>query len=109
MVNLTYVNDTDFQEKVLEADFPVLVDFYADWCAPCKMIEPWVEQVAGVFSKKLKVFKVNVDKCPMIASTYHIMNIPTLLIFKDGAPVSSIVGAVPYKELEDKIVSVLEG
>lgn len=108
MSELTYVNDANFQEKVLGSSTPVLVDFFADWCAPCKMIEPWVEKVAKEYEGKIKVYKVNVDESPMVASSYHIMSIPTILIFNDGKPAKSIVGAVPYKVLVDNVEKILE-
>ena len=108
MAVLEQVNDKDFKEKVINSSVPVIVDFFADWCMPCKMIEPSVEQLAQNFAGKLNVYKVNLDDNPMIAATYHVMSIPTLLIFKNGAPVSSIVGAAPYKVLEEKVRSVLE-
>ncbi len=108
MGQIEFINDGNFKDKVVESNIPVLIDFFADWCAPCKMIEPWVEQVAKEFSEKLQVYKVNVDDNPLIASSYQVMSIPTLLIFKNGAPVTSIVGAVPYKTLANKINSVLE-
>ena len=108
MGKIDYISDSDFNDKVLQSDVPVLVDFFADWCAPCKMMEPWVEQVAEEFVGKLQVYKVNVDENPLAAASYQVMSIPTLLIFKNGAPATSIVGAVPYKTLVEKINSVLE-
>jgi len=109
MAKFEFVNDGNFKDKVLSSSHPVLVDFYADWCKPCKMIEPWVEQVAQEFKGKIEVFAVNVDDSPLVAASYQILSIPTLLIFKDGAPVSSIIGAATYKVLLDKITSVLGG
>jgi len=108
MSNLEFIGQNDFKEKVLASDVPVLIDFYADWCAPCKMMEPSIEQVAQEFSDKMHIYKVNVDDSPVIAASYQIMSIPTLLIFKDGAPVSSIVGAVSYKVISEKLLSILE-
>lgn len=108
MSNPDFVNDGDFQEKVLGSDLPVLVDFFADWCAPCKMMEPSIERIAQEFSEQIRVYKLNVDENPLSASSYQVMSIPTLLVFKDGAPITSIVGAVPYKVLAEKIRSILE-
>ncbi|RKZ33332.1 thioredoxin [bacterium] len=103
-----FVNGDNFQAKVLNSDVPVLVDFYADWCGPCKMMEPTVEAVSEEFAERLKVYKLNVDQNPQIAAQFHIMSIPTMLIFKNGAPVSSIVGAVNQKALIEKIQAILE-
>ena len=108
MSKLEFVGDSDFQEKVLKSELPVLIDFYADWCAPCKMMTPLIEKIASSFANKLHVFKVNVDESPMIAASYQIMSIPTILIFNNGAPVSSIIGAVNLKTLVDKIQSIIE-
>ena len=108
MGKLESVNDTSFNEKVLSSQTPVLVDFYADWCQPCKIIKPWVERVADEFKGRINVFVVNVDESPLVAASYQVLSIPTLLIFKNGAPVSSIIGAATYKVLLDKITAVLE-
>ena len=108
MGEIEHLSDAEFQDKVLNSDLPVLVDFFADWCAPCKMMEPWVEKVAKEYEGRIRVYKVNVDSNPMAAASYQVLNIPTLLIFKNGAPISSVVGAVPYKTLVEKIDSILE-
>ncbi len=97
------VTDAEFTEEVLNSDLPVLVDFWADWCGPCKMVAPVVEELAADYDGKLKVMKVDVDASPLTASTYSIRSIPTLLIFKDGKPVQQVVGAVPKQMLQEKI------
>ena len=97
------VTDADFTEEVLNSDLPVLVDFWADWCGPCKMVAPIVEELANDYDGKLKVMKVDVDSSPLTAGTYGIRSIPTLLIFKDGKPVQQVVGAVPKQMLQEKI------
>ncbi|HXE72322.1 MAG TPA: thioredoxin [Candidatus Nitrosotenuis sp.] len=96
---LPIVNDSNFQSEVLEADLPVLVDFYADWCGPCKMVAPVVEKVAGAYSGKLKVVKLNTDESPQTAMNYQVRSIPTLILFRGGQPVSKKVGYVPEAEL----------
>ena len=107
MGKLEFIHSGNFDEKVMKSDVPVLIDFYADWCAPCKMMEPAVEAVADAYKDKLKVYKLDVDENPMIAAKFHIMSIPTIMVFKDGAPVSSIVGAVTIKSLTKKLDSIL--
>lgn len=101
------VNDSDFDQMVLQSKTPVLVDFWAEWCGPCRMVAPVVEELAGEYEGKITVAKLNVDENPKIASQYGIMSIPTLLIFKDGAPVSNIVGFRPKVELQRNIDAVL--
>ena len=90
----TQVNAETFQRDVLEADVPVLVDFYADWCAPCRAIGPAVDEVADDFDGRARVAKVNVDDNPELAARYGVRGIPTLLVFKNGQPKESLVGVV---------------
>ena len=101
------ITDGNFDQEVLKSDKPVLVDFWAEWCAPCHMIAPAVEEIAKDYEGKLKVCKLNVDEGRNIASNYGIRGIPTLLIFKDGAVVDTIVGVTPKEEIEMKIKSHL--
>ena len=101
------VTDTDFEETVLKSELPVLVDFWADWCMPCKMIAPIVEELSQEYDGKFGFAKVDVDSNPKTAMNYGIRSIPTLLIFKDGKPVDQIVGAVPKGALVKKIDSAL--
>ena len=101
------VTDTDFDEKVLKSTVPVLVDFWADWCMPCKMIAPIVEELSQEYDGKLDFAKLDVDSNPSTAMTYGVRSIPTLLIFKGGKPVDQIVGAVPKGVLKKKIDSSL--
>ena len=101
------VSDVDFAEKVLNSEVPVLVDFWAEWCAPCKMIAPIVEELSQEYDGKLDFAKLDVDSNPTTAMSYGVRSIPTLLIFKGGKPVDQIVGAVPKGVLKKKIDSAL--
>jgi len=101
------VSDSDFDQIVLQSKTPVLVDFWAAWCGPCRMVAPVVEELAGEYAGKITMAKLNVDENPKTASQYGIMSIPTLLIFKKGAPVSNIVGFRPKAELKKTIDAVL--
>jgi thioredoxin 1 len=92
-------NDGNFDQEVINSDLPVLVDFWAVWCGPCRMIAPIVEELSGEYEGKVKVGKLDVDNNPRVASTYGIRSIPTLLVFKDGQIVEQIVGAVPKSEI----------
>ncbi len=97
------VNEIDFKQEVLDSKIPVLVDFWADWCTPCKMIAPVVMEIAKETEGKLKIVKVNVDENQNLAAQYGIMSIPTLAIFVDGAVVDKIIGAVPKRTILTKV------
>ena len=97
------VSSSNFSEEVLKSDKPVLVDFWADWCMPCKILGPIIESIAKDYSDKIKVAKLNVDEAGDVASQYNIISIPTLIIFKDGKPVKQRVGAGSKKALEEFI------
>jgi len=103
MAHPIQISDDTFEDEVVNSDVPVLVDFWADWCAPCKIIAPIVEDLAGEYDGKVKVAKLDVDSNPKTASKYGIRGIPTLLIFKDGSPVGQVVGAVPKAVLKHKL------
>ncbi len=100
---LIHLTDDNFKKEVLESDLPVLVDFWAPWCGPCKMIGPLVEESAKEFDKKLKVAKVNVDESPQAATKYGVMSIPTLIFFKQGKIMGQVVGVLSRQELKKKI------
>lgn len=95
--------DANFQEEALESKIPVIVDFYADWCGPCKMMAPIIDQLATEYEGKVKIGKVNTDENRGVASKYNIMSIPTILFIKDGQVVETTVGALPKQALEQKI------
>src|SRR6266478_9736221 len=99
------VSDSTFETEVLKATSPVVVDFWAEWCGPCKQIAPALEEIAGSLGAKVKIVKLNVDENPATASKYGIMSIPTLMLFKNGELASRQVGAAPKQKLEQWITS----
>ena len=101
------VNEENWDDKVINSDVPVLVDFWAEWCGPCKMIAPSVHDMAVEYDGQLSVGKLDVDSSPNIAMKYGIRSIPALIFFKDGKPVDQIVGAVPKGVLKKKVDAVL--
>jgi thioredoxin 1 len=106
-ITLTEINESNFQEEVLDSSLPVLIDLWAPWCMPCRIVSPAVEKVANDNADKLKVCKLNVDNNQNIAARYNIRGIPTLLIFKDGKEVDRIVGAVPPQAIQSKLENIL--
>jgi thioredoxin 1 len=103
MANAAAVTDASFETEVLKSSVPVLVDFWAAWCGPCKMIAPTVDQLASEYAGKLKVMKLDVDANMEISTRYSVLNIPTLLLFKDGQVVEKMVGALPKPAMLAKI------
>ena len=99
MSDLLQVDQNNFQAEVLQAPGPVLVDFWAPWCGPCRMVAPVVDKIAQTYAGRLKVVKLNTDDSPSIAGRYEVTGIPALILFKAGEPVDRIVGYVPEKQL----------
>jgi thioredoxin 1 len=101
------VSDATFEAEVLKATGPVVVDFWAEWCGPCRMIAPALEEIAGAMGDKIKIVKLNVDENPGVATKYGIMSIPTLMIFKNGEQSARQVGAMPKQKLEQWITTAV--
>ena len=101
------LTDENFAEEVLKSELPVLVDFWATWCGPCRMVGPIVETLAGEYQGKAKVGKLDVDSAQKIAAEYGIRSIPTLLVFKGGKVVGQLIGAVPKKQLAEQLDAAL--
>ena len=108
MSNAAAVTDASFEQDVLQSDVPVLVDFWAPWCGPCRMVAPIVDEIAKEFESKIKVFKLNTDENPNVASQYGIRSIPTLMVFKGGQKVDTVVGAVPKPHFLEPFQSTSE-
>ena len=104
---VTEFSETNFEQEVAKSSMPVLVDLWAAWCGPCRIIAPVVEELALKYQGKMKMGKLNVDDHPQIAAQFRIMNIPTLLLFKGGKEVDRIVGVVPKEELTRRIEKVI--
>jgi len=101
------ISDQNFEDEVLKSTLPVMVDLWAPWCAPCRMVAPVVEKLAEKYDTRFKFYRLNVDENPQTASTYRIMSIPTLMFFKDGKVVDTVIGAVPEGALQLKIEELL--
>ncbi len=106
MADVTFT-DQNFDEEVLKSQTPVLVDFWAAWCAPCRIVDPIVEELAGEYGAKLKVGKLNVDENPASAGNYNVMSIPTIMLFKGGKPLKSVIGAQSKENFKKAIDEVL--
>ncbi|MEM6452277.1 MAG: thioredoxin [Cyanobacteria bacterium P01_C01_bin.69] len=107
MMSASQVTDSTFKQEVLESEAPVLVDFWAPWCGPCRMVAPVVDEISEQYDGQVKVVKVNTDENPSVASQYGIRSIPTLMIFKGGQRVDMVVGAVPKTTLANTLEKYL--
>ncbi|UMZ75335.1 thioredoxin [Natranaerofaba carboxydovora] len=103
MSEVLEIEDSNFEEEVLNSDKPVLVDFWAPWCGPCKMVSPIIDELASENGDEIKVCKINVDENKETASNYQVMSIPAIFIFKDGEVKEQVVGYLPKEELQEKI------
>ena len=100
-------SDQNFENEVIKSTIPVLVDLWAPWCGPCRMVEPVVDKLAEKYDGKMKFCRLNVDENPQTAAKYRVMSIPTLMFFKDGQAVDTVIGAVPERVLQPKIDALL--
>ena len=100
---VTEVTDNNFQAEVIESELPVLVDFWAPWCGPCRMVGPVIEEIAQERGDGLKVVKLNIDENQETAVKFNVMSIPTLIVFRDGAVAKTVVGAYPKRKLEEQL------
>ncbi len=102
------LTDANFEDQVLKSDKPFLVDFWAEWCGPCRMVGPMVEEISREYGEKLKVGKLNVDQNSETAAKYGIMSIPSLLFFNGGKVVDQVIGALPKKQLVEKVEKIVK-
>ena len=104
---VTDVTDQNFEDEVIKSTLPVLVDLWAPWCAPCRMVAPVIDSLAEKYTGKFKFCRLNIDENPQTAARYKVMSIPTLMFFKGGEPVDTVIGAVPERALQPKIDGLL--
>lgn len=102
-MSVHHVSDSNFQKEVVEEKLPVLADFYADWCGPCKMIAPIVEDLSKEYKGRVKIVKINVENAPNVASKFGVMSIPTVIFFKNGKVTDQVVGALGKAQLKSKL------
>ncbi len=107
MSRVVHVDDANFESEVIQASVPVLVDFSATWCGPCKKLEPVIDEIAGDYDSKLKVVKVDVDKAPNAAAKFGVLSVPTLILFQDGSVKDQVLGLVSKRAITDRVDKVL--
>jgi thioredoxin 1 len=105
---LIHLTDSNFKKEVLDSELPVLVDFWATWCGPCKIIAPFIEELAAEFRGRLKIGKINIEENPAVPTRYGVMSIPTLMFFKKGRVLNQVAGALPKAELKRRIEDSLK-
>ena len=105
--SIVHTSDATFDKDVLKSDKPVLLDFWAEWCGPCKMIAPILDEIADTYKDKIRIAKLNIDDNPQTPPKFNIRGIPTLILFKDGQPVKTVIGAYPKKKLEQELEPAL--
>ena len=107
--SVSSVTDTNFQAEVIESDVPVLVDFWAPWCGPCRRVSPVVEEIASERGEALKVVKLNIDENQNTAIQFNVMSIPTLILFRNGQPAKTVIGAYPKRKLVEELEPAIAG
>jgi thioredoxin 1 len=107
MADLLHVSDANFEDEIVKADIPAMVDFWAEWCGPCKMVGPTVEALAKEYAGKIKIAKMNVDENRETPAKFGIRSIPTLILFKNGKVAQTIVGALPKSDIEEALKKLL--
>lgn len=107
MSQVMHADETSFENEVIQSKMPVLVDFSATWCGPCKKLEPLLDEIAGDYTERVKIVKIDVDKAPTVAAKYGVMSVPTLLFFSGGDVRDEVRGLVPKKAITDRLDKVL--
>jgi thioredoxin 1 len=108
MATFVHATDNSFDPEVLKCDIPVIADFWAEWCAPCKIIDAHLGDIAAQYPEQLKIVKVDIETNPVITSNYNVLNLPTLILFKFGQPVERMVGSLPKQAILDKVLPYLD-
>jgi thioredoxin 1 len=104
MESFVHATDNNFDAEVIKCDIPVIADFWAEWCAPCKTVDAYLNEIAAQYPEQLKVVKVDIENNPTVTSNYHVLNLPTLILFKNGQPVERMVGTLPKQAILDKVL-----
>jgi thioredoxin len=108
MATFVHATDNSFDAEVLKCDIPVIADFWAEWCGPCKTVDAYLDEIAKQYSEQLKIVKVDIESNPVVTSNYTVLNLPTLILFKFGQPVERIVGALSKQAILDKVLPYLD-